>query len=241
MASPKRASKPPAKGPPKGGGTRITFYGFAAYVGALRGPAKCGWWPDDPNSLHWKEERLIETDLSKTPSAARNGEISIADIQCDDHRTDGGMTEIGPRFPQGKTVGAIWVRDTYWNSLGRRQPNHPASKDSHPYELTSIVYLDGPLKGRRFHGLHAKVTGTCETHLAKVQLWQPGRARIRDERPFGEFWIDLARDAHPFEIGATEIDGREHLEGPLFVDHVFAQSVLVHYPKLPYWLGGEYL
>jgi hypothetical protein len=239
---PPKPPRPPKEDPPgippRPKDNRITFYGFPAYIGALRGPTHCGWWPDDPNSLNWKEDRLIPTDLSKTPSAAQNGEITIAEIQCDDHRTDGGLTQIGPRFPQGTMVGAVWIRDTYWNSLGRKQPRHPATNDSHPYELTSIVYVDGPFKGRRFYGVHAKIT---DTHgpLAKVQIWQPGRSRIDGERPFGEFWIDLAQDTHPVDSGASHVDS--HLEGPLFINGDLARSLGLYSPKLPYWLGAELL
>lgn len=219
------------------GGTRIVFYGFGAFVGAIRGPTQCDWWPDDPARLNFAPSALVPTDLAKNPMAARSGAISVADIQCDDHRTDGGLTAVGPRFPQGSTVGAIWLSESYWSSLGAKQPPRAVTKDAHDYELTSILYLDGPMKGRRFYGVHAKVVGT-QGPLTRVELWHAGRAKVPGERPAGAFWMDLAQVAHPIEPGATQI-GAGQVEGALFLEDTTSRQVTLMSPKLPPGSGSE--
>ena len=211
------------------GGTKIVFYGFGAYIGAIRGTTQCDWWADDPASLNWSPNLLVPTNLAKNPAAARAGTIRVADIECDDHRIDGGLTTIGPRFPQGKMVGALWLAETYWNSLPNK-PARPTSTDGHDYEHTSILYLDGPMAGRRFYGLHAKVVGT-QGPLSRVLVWHGGRSKI--DQPIGPFWLDLAQVAHPVEPGATQVGVSGPQEGALFLDDATARQLTIMAPKIP--------
>lgn len=218
------------------GGRKITFFGFGAYVGALRGQTQCEWWPDDPAIVHWSPSTLVPTNLAKTPAAARAGSIGVADIQCDDHRTNGGLTTIGPRFPQGAMVGAIWLAESYWSSLPNKPPRFPAV-DGHDYEYTSLLYWDGPLKGRRFYGVHARILG-ANGPLTRVAVFHSGRSKVPGEQPAGPFWLDLAQVAHPVEPGATEICGGQQ-EGALFLDESTSRQVAIMSPKLPRTEGYE--
>jgi hypothetical protein len=209
-------------------GTRITFYGFGAFVGNIKGATQVEWFPDDPATLNWAAGALIATDLSKNITAARNG-MPIADIQVDDHRTDGGLTTVGPRFPQGTMVGGIWLRDTIWNNLPN-QPKHPCTANAEAYELTTHVYLDGQ-NIRRFHGFHGKIVGT-QGPLTHVLIWSRGRGRVPGEKPLGPFWLDLAQVAHPVGPGGTEI-GPNKQEGAVYLDGPTVIALGGGMPKLP--------
>lgn len=221
---------------------RTVFYGFGAYVGAIRGVTQGDWWPDDPQTLGFQPAALIPTDLAKNPTAVRAGVIPLADLQVDDHRSLGGLTSIGPRFPQGAMVGAVWLADTYYASLGATAPARLSSAEaaeSRDYELTSLLYWSGPLAGRRFFGYHARVLTTNGT-LAHVQIWTAGRSRIPNEPPAGTWWIDLATDAHPLDPSATQVNAMGQ-EGALFLDAATAQSLQLFGPKLPRALGFDAL
>jgi hypothetical protein len=85
---------------------RTVFFGFGAFVGAIKGPTQIEWWADDPALSGFSASALIPVDLANNPSAARAGTIAIGAIEVDDHRVDGGLTTVGPRFPLGATVGA---------------------------------------------------------------------------------------------------------------------------------------
>jgi hypothetical protein len=215
-------------------GPRITFYGFAAYVGALRGQTTVDWWADDPNNLGWSPQSLVPVDLSKNPTAARANRIPITDIQCDDHRIDGGLTSIGPRFPQGAAIGAIWLTDTYYQSLATKPP-WPWSPDAYEYEMTSLLYLPND----RFYGVHARIIGTSGA-LSNVEIWRPGRGRVPGEPPMGTYWLDLSKVAHPVAPGATQI-GPALAEGALFLDAATAKLLSLAVPKIPPGSGFDLL
>src|ERR1700733_166461 len=187
--------------------TRTVFYGFGAFVGTISGPTTCGWWPDDPAKLGFAAGALIPIDLGKNPQAVRTNAIKPADIQADDYAgyTFGGLTKIGPMFPGGVMTGACWVESTYWASLAAKGMQ-PAFGDAQcrPYELTSVLYWQGALAGRRFNGVHA-VIHSVQGALANVSIWQPGSSLIPGQPPLSTSWLDLAAVAHPIEKGFTEI------------------------------------
>jgi hypothetical protein len=219
-------------GPPSG--NRVTFYAFPAFVGRITAVRYVDWWPNDPNTIGWGSP-MIGTDLSKTPWAAARNECSYREIQCDDHRTDEGLTSIGPRFPQGTSVGGMWLSDFYLRVLAERAPVF-APPDCWPYELTSLAYIDPPNRPQRFYGFHAKIVNMSGT-VAEVELWQPGRSKV--ERPFGCYWFDLAQDAHPVAAGATQIS-QTGQEGALFLNEVATTKTGPRFPKIPYWLGADF-
>jgi hypothetical protein len=219
--------------------TRTVFYGFGGFVGRLRGPTECDWWADDPASLGWAQNALISVDLAKTPSAVRAGKLGVNDIQVDDHRTEGGLTTIGPRWPSGTAIGEVWLADTYFNSLGNKPPRQCASagNDAYDYELTSILYWDGDLAGRRFRGYHARIV-RANGPLAFVEVWNGGTARGK-QRPAGTWWLDLAAVAHPVDPIATEISLAGQQEGALFLDTSTTSTMTISSVKRPPGWGGD--
>lgn len=222
--------------------SRTVFYGFGGFVGCLTGETTCEWWPDEPATLKWSRSPLIPVDLARNPSAMRAGRLkSIADIDVDDHRIDGGRTTIGPRWPSGSTIGQVWLSETYYASLGNRPPRLPAglAGDAYEYELTSILYWDGPLAGRRFDGFHARILDSSGP-LARVEIWNGGTGRAHGPSA-GVWWLDLPSVAHPVDPIATQIDIRGPLEGALFLDLRTARSITLRDVKLPPVQGDVYL
>lgn len=221
--------------------TRTVFYGFGAFIGSIRGATRCEWWAEDPTSLQWATAALITTDLGKNVSAARAGTIPIADIEVDDHRIDGGLTTAGPLFPAGATIGAIWLSEGYWQSLGGVKPQRLAgtlANDYHDYELTSVQCWDGELDDRRFYGFHAHIKATAPPNLTLVEIWNPGTAKT-SPKPAGEWWLDLDKAAHPIAPGLTAIAAGGAQTGALFLDEATTKSLALLRPKLPVWLGED--
>jgi len=216
--------------------TRTVFYGFGAYVGTINGQRQCSWWPDDPNNLNWANNLLVPIDLSKNPTAARQGVIPVADIIVDDDLLSGGLTEVGPLFPLGRPVGACWLRDTYWNALGANKPPRLPSADWYDYELTSVQYWDGELGDRRFFGFHARILAV-QGALAHVKVWQPGWSKASNSRVAAIAWLDLSQVADP---NFTTIHNQND-EGALFIDRDTAKSLVTMRPKLPASQGMEAL
>jgi hypothetical protein len=216
--------------------TRTVFYGFGGFVGGLRGPTECDWWADDPASLGWAKNALIPVDLAKTPSAALAGTIQTADIQVDNHRSEGGLTTIGPRWPGGSAIGEVWLSDTYYNSLGNKPLRQCASAANafYEYELTAMLYWSGALAGRRYYGFHAKIL-RANGPLALVEVWNGGTARGR-QRPAGAWWLDLAT-VHPVEPGGTEISIGGQQEGALFLDSDTTKTMTLSSVKKPPGFG----
>jgi hypothetical protein len=219
--------------------SRTVFYGFGAYVGSITGVTTCSWWPDDPKGHHWVAGAQVPVDLAMTPKAVLAGTIKIDDVQTDDHRADGGYNVIGPRWPGGAMIGLCWLSETYYRSLKNPPPRHPpsAAGDAHDYELTSILYWD---KGsyRRYQGYHAKIVGT-NGPLSRVQVWFAGSSRVT-KTPLGEWWIDLATEAHPVDPVATQISAKGVTEGALFLDSKVSSGLFsVGGPKRPV-LGGAF-
>lgn len=215
--------------------TRTVFFGFGAYVGGISGQKKCSWWADEPANLNWANGQLVPIDLSKNPTAARNGVIPVADIEVDDDITAGGLTEVGPLFPLGRNVGACWISETYWNALGGNKPPRQYGDKFYDYELTSVQYWDGELQDRRFFGMHAKILNQ-QGALSRVRIWQPGYAKPPGVQVAGVAWLDLAQVADP---NFTTIHNQGD-EGALFLDRETAQAAAVRRPKLPaVWGYGE--
>src|SRR6478609_2850902 len=94
--------------------TRSVFYGFPAFVGSITGPTTCSFWTDDPAQIGWNSPQ-VTVDLSKNPEAVRRGAITEAQVQADDHALlgTGGMTRIGPMFPGGAMIGAVYLEQAF--------------------------------------------------------------------------------------------------------------------------------
>ena len=229
--------------------TRTVFYGLPAFVGTITGPTTCSFWPDDPAHFRWAPHMQIAIDLGKNPHAARTGKIQIAEIEADDYigYAHGGLTKIGPMWPGGTMNGAVWVESNHWDKLGgkgHQPPRVPSGHTIQQYELTSVLYWDGDLKGRRFQGVHAEIH-SVQGPLALTSIWNPGTSHKGP--PIGTYWLDLSTVAHPVEQGFTEIstDAKSPKLGALFLDTALKDPkntagpvIVFDGPKVPRWLGG---
>ena len=217
---------------------RAVFHGVGAFVGVLYSETKCKFWPDEPGRLSWDHKALVEIDLAKSPAAARAGRIPWTDVDVDDHHIYGGMTKIGPLWPDGAHVGACYVTEDAWRrGTGRALDPDP---DCHDYELTHVLYWQGPLATRRFHGFHAQITSE-QGARALVTLWHAGKSKAPNAPPVGTWWIDLAADAHAIEPGFTQVGvGASPKTGALFLDLRQARTLQLDDPKKPPWLGEDF-
>jgi len=218
--------------------TRTVFFAFGAYVGSITGPRTCLWWPADPSTLGWDATLAISTDLGATPAAAAAGTIGAADVQCDDHRIDGGLTSVGPLFPGGATIGAIWLAEPFYASLGDNQPPRQPGSAPFPcrdYELQENVYWgNDPAGDRRFYGFHAEIVAPPQGGLVLVDLWNAGTSLVAGMPPAGRWWIDLATSS---DSSSTTIAIGGAQQGALFLEATLAQTLALRGPKRPPNLG----
>ena len=221
--------------------TRSVFYGVGAFVGSITGPTTCAFWPDDPNRLGWDANQLVPVDLAKNPEAVRRGAIQAGDVQVDDFTKMGGMTSIGPVFPGGATLGLCYLEESRCAALGANDPR--TTGPGRPYEWCTVVYHDGLMAGRRFHGFHATIIRN-QGNLALVSLWARGTSLVANQPPRGTYWIDFDAFAHPVEPNLTAIGvGVAALKtGALFLDHRASSGgggvIPFDDPKSPRWFGG---
>jgi hypothetical protein len=224
--------------------TRSVFYGFGAFVGSLTGRTSCGFWPDDPDQLGWDPAKQIPVELGKNPEAARRGLIKVDEIQVDDYEgyNFGGLTQIGPMWPSGKMAGWVFLESNYWNGLGAGKPGRiPPGMTAHNYELTSVLYWDGPYAGRRFTGVHGEIRQTLKGGTsAMVSVWAHGTAQTKGKLPFGTFWVDFAKDVHPIEKDFTDVDlvAGAGAKGALFIDSTVLSAGGAPARKAPQTAGG---
>lgn len=210
---------------------RTVFHLFGAYVGQLTGVTKVGWWSEDPTGLGFPIPRLMPIDLSKTPSAARQGTIPVTDIQCDDYRTEGGLNGIGPRFPGGQMIGSMWLADSYAATIG--SPSY-ASAGTYDYELMMTMYWEGELGNRTFNGFHAQIVGPPQGPLSLVEIWNGGTAQS-GAAPAGRWWLDIAAVSDP---NYTTISPANPV-GALFLDRGTQGTIPLFIPKKPPYLGYD--
>jgi hypothetical protein len=201
--------------------SKVTFYGLPAWVGAIHGPTVCEWWNHDPGQLQWDRSLLHRVDLARTSSAVLAGQLPVAQVEVDDHATRGGRTTIGPLWPGGTMIGALWVSESY---LAANQLTAP----SHEFQL--IQYFEGEQQNRRFYGFQASVLQT-QNHLSLVQLWHPGTG-AGTAPPAGTWWLDLGADADP----STPPPGTGQ-PAPLYLDASAASRLVTFGPKLPPYNG----
>lgn len=216
--------------------TKTVFHAFSAFVGSVTGRTTCSFWTDDPASsaINWDPSKMVSVDLSKTPSAARAKQITWADVQVDDYPMSGGLTTIGPLFPGGQTIGAVWLSETYMKKIGLATTRKPAH--AHDHELRSIVYDGDPKYGdRRFQGFHAKVVGAPATaagqQLTRLQIWNAGAGKAGGHS--GTWWLDLDDIA---DVAESDVGAKGAPEGSLYLDSGKKQIYLAGGgtgPKLP--------
>jgi len=216
---------------------RTIFLGFGAYVGRIASQTRCELWTEDPTEHGFAADALIAVDLGKCTTAAMNGRIDWAEVEVDDHVNVGGLTGIGPLWPEGATLGAVYLADHFVKRLAVR-PTLPVI-DGEPYELKTVVYHPGtadPRAGRRYCGFHAKVLDRRGSH-ALVQIYPGGSSKSLP--PLAARWIDL-RSVEVCDVGAssmTAIGAQD--EGALFLEWELATTWRVSSrtafdgPKLP--------
>jgi hypothetical protein len=216
--------------------TTVTkFFGFGAFVGAIRGLRQVEWWPKDPATLTpaWDQNALIATDLAKTPLGVVQGLITIAQLEVDDHLMNGGLTRIGPRYPQGEMIGPIWLAETFYNSIpqGKRPPRHQTTEGS-DYELTSLLHWNGNVPVRRFFGFRGKLNAINGTKF-KLDVWHGGRGKIPGEV------------GKPVEVDTANIDTTTSIsnvgdDGAIYIEDSTARSLQLMSPKRPEASGGDF-
>ena len=215
--------------------SRLEFYGFPAWVGAITSPTHCGWWSSDPAQIQWDPKAQIVVNLAHTPAAAIAGKIKSSEVEVDDYTGHGGRNTIGPLWPGSNVVGGCWLRSTVWQALDPKyRPAFPAPGASgHGYEYTTVQYLDGVQNNRRYYGFHAKAV-SAKGHLTLVELWNPGTG-IASPTPAGSWWLDLAAIADP---NGPQIDPATKPVGPVFLEQQAVKSLAVVEPKFPRFVGS---
>jgi hypothetical protein len=194
---------------------RTLFTSYPAVVGVISGLSRCSVWIDDPTSLDFDDGHLYEIDLRRNANAAITGKISWAEVEVDNHVNAGGRTTIGPLWPEGMTMGWVYISDAYMFSRGIGLDSGMAL-DALPHERQLVVYHPGGndlRAGRRYCGFHARVVQRRGDE-ALVQLFPRGQSR----EPHMTQWIDLS-SVTTCDAGAdslTTITSED--EGAFFVD-----------------------
>jgi hypothetical protein len=218
--------------------SRSVFYGFGGWVGQQQGPTSTAWWPTDPQtqSPHFDQSLLITSDLAKNPQMVRLGGQAPTTIDVDDPPLYGGGTKLGPTWPTGSTINAVWMESNKWAALAApvKPPRIPTGYQCRDYELTTVVYWTGPLANRRFWGYYAEITSEQGAN-ALCSIWPAARSLEPRVAPAGSWWLNLSQVAHPIEPGFTAIGvGVTHIkQGALFLDSATTANLGLSEPKLP--------
>ncbi len=118
-----------------------------------------------------------------SPAAVRAGTITADAIDVDDNAVYGGLTKIGPNFPLGETIGACWTTAAAILRETGGPPLTPPPTDCRPYELTHVLYWDGPLANLRFQGVYAEITAVQGTvALCTIWIWHVAAGERRAGR-----------------------------------------------------------
>jgi hypothetical protein len=134
-----------------------------------------------------------------------------------------GGTTLGPRWPEIRLEGAVYLERAFRDSLpAERRPDcPPKGTDGRACEFMTVVYRPGQDDGRagkRYAGHYAEVREERGS-LARVAVYPPGTSRRQGVRVL-TMWIDLASpeqcDAGPDSL--TEIGtGDAPKQGALFL------------------------
>lgn len=218
---------------------KTVFYACSAWVGRIDGETRCRFWSQNPLENNFDHKRLVSVDLAMSPAGARKGSLDWAKIQVDDVAEadgSGGLTTIGPWFPDGRTTGAIYLAEPYWKSLkGPARPVFPPPGfDAPAYEFMTVVHKDGPRAGKRYIGMHARIV---QERGAKVSVEFLFSCSPRVNKAAPPYKFDLASmevEAHVSEGGLTEVGvGNRKKEGALFVEFTRAKALGIVALKLP--------
>jgi len=182
---------------------RCVFTATGGFLGRIDGETVCAFWSQDPVDHGFDPDRLITVDLARTPSVAAAGEISWEAVQVDDcfagpNGAVGGTT-LGPRWPEVRISGAVYLERGFLESLPSplRPPCPPLGMTGRVCEFTSTVYWphsSDPRAGKRYAGHYAEILEERGT-LARVAVYPPGSSVRPNARPL-TMWIDLASPEH---------------------------------------------
>ena len=182
---------------------RSIFIGTGGFLGRIDGESRCAFWTEEPVDHGFDPERLITVDLARTPAAAASGEISWEEVQVDDCFTGPngvvGGTTLGPRWPELRLAGAVYLEHGFLNSLpaALRPACPPVGMTGRVCEFMTAVYwphLADPRRGKRYAGHYAEILEERGT-LARVSVYPPGSSERPNARPM-TMWIDLASPEH---------------------------------------------
>ena len=182
---------------------RCIFIGTGGFLGRIDGETRCAFWAQEPVDHGFDPERLIMVDLARTPPAAAAGEISWQAVQVDDCFTGANGvlagTTLGPRWPEVRLAGAVYLESRFRNSLPPelRPPCPPLGLTGRVCEYTTAVYwphLADRRAGKRYAGHYAELLEERGT-LARVAVFPPGSSARPNARPM-TMWIDLASPEH---------------------------------------------
>jgi hypothetical protein len=172
-------------------------------LGRIDGESRCAFWAEEPVDHGFDPDRLITVDLARTPSAAAAREIRWEGVQVDDCFTGpNGVvagTTLGPRWPELRLAGAVYLERGFLNSLpaALRPACPPVGMSGRVCEFMTTVYwphLPDPRSGRRYAGHYAEILEERGT-LARVAVYPPGNSARPNARPM-TMWIDLASPEH---------------------------------------------
>ena len=114
--------------------TQLVLTGMPAFVGAVRGPTKVGFFIDENE---FDPKKLIDVDLDKNPATVAPASWATGvDV---DYQTTGGWTTIGPSFNGGAYVGGVYLAQrlvTQYASVlanwprGRRRSGRPGRRSA---------------------------------------------------------------------------------------------------------------
>lgn len=218
---------------------KTVFYACSAWVGRIDGETRCRFWSQNPLDNDFDQTTLVAVDLAMTPAGALKGEHDWAKIQIDDPAAangSGGLTTIGPLFPDGRTTGAVYLAEPYWKSLKKpvRPAFPPPGFKGAAYEFMTVVHKDGPRAGRRYIGMRARIV---EERGSKVTVEFLFNCVPRVSKAAPPYTLDLASldvEPHVSEGGMTEIGvGDRKKDGALFLDFKRAKALGVVALKLP--------
>ena len=228
---------------------RSVFFGLSGFIGRITTESRVAIWAEDPSEHNFDSSRLIEIDLSLTPSTAAAQRISWDAVEVDDcivlPRGNLGGTTIGPRWPDLHIVGAVYLEETRWKRLPNsiRPDFPPRNAIGHPYEYTTAVYwpdVDDPRAGRRYVGHHAEIVEERGS-LARVSVFPPGTSQRAGAQP-KTAWINLSA---PDQCGfgrdsLTEIGvGSAPKRGALYLSAGTVSKVLASLADLTNLAGAD--
>lgn len=206
--------------------TQLVLTGMPAFVGAVRGPTKVGFFIDENE---FDPKKLIDVDLDKNPATVAPASWATGvDV---DYQTTGGWTTIGPSFNGGAYVGGVYLAQRLVTQYASVLANWPPLGDV-IYQHQAVLRDDNGTV-MRYHGFKVRVMSPGAGTLAHLGFIPAGASAPTG----GVYWIDLA-DASmcdPQANGFTTITptSPQGTEGALFLTSAGMTTLAKPYGKYP--------